>query len=68
MTDKIRELEERIAHLTRLAEDLSDVVAEQAGRIERIEAQLAMVMRREAEREAGDGGGIMLGDQRPPHW
>lgn len=60
-------LEERIAHLTRSVEDLSDVVARQAREIDRLAARVAMLLTREAEREA-EGGGAPLADQRPPHW
>ncbi|WP_226783009.1 SlyX family protein [Oceaniglobus trochenteri] len=68
MDDAQHQLEERIAHLTRVADDLSDIVADQQGRIERLERRLAMVMQREAERELSEGGSVPLGDQRPPHW
>ncbi|KAF0676838.1 SlyX family protein [Profundibacterium mesophilum] len=61
-------LEERIAHLSRANDDLSDIVAEQQDRIARIEARLEMVMRREAEREMSEGGTAPIADQRPPHW
>ncbi len=60
-------LEERIAHLTRSIEDLSDVVARQAREIERLAARVGLLMAREAEREA-EGGALPLADQRPPHW
>jgi len=60
-------LEERIAHLTRSVDDLSDVVARQAREIERLAARVAMLMEREAEREA-EGGGVPRADQKPPHW
>lgn len=66
MTDPT-DLEERIAHLTRAVEDLSDVVAAQARQIEALERRLALLIEREAER-AADAGTIPLADQRPPHW
>ena len=62
------ELEERVAHLTRAVEDLSDIVTKQGAEIDRLTRQMAMVLRREAEREAEGGGGIVLGDERPPHY
>ena len=61
-------LEERIAHLTRLTDDLSDTVAAQAKEIDRLTARVEMLMRREAEREAEAPGGVVLGDERPPHY
>ena len=60
-------LEERIAHLARAVDDLSDVVARQAADIDRLTRRVTMLMEREAEREA-DGGSLALGDGRPPHW
>jgi len=65
---EITELEERIAHLTRQVEDLSDVAAAQSKQIEALDRRVAMLMEREAGREAEGGGTIALSDQRPPHW
>ena len=64
----ITELEERIAHLMRMTDDLSDTVAAQAREIDLLKARVARLMRREAEREAEGTGGIVLGDERPPHY
>lgn len=61
-------LEERIAHLTRITDDLSETVAAQAKEIDRLTARVEMLMMREAEREAEGTGGIVLGDERPPHY
>ncbi|MCA3486760.1 MAG: SlyX family protein [Rhodobacter sp.] len=60
-------LEERIAHLSRAVDDLSDMVARQAADIDRLTRRVTMLLEREAEREA-DGGSLALGDRRPPHW
>ncbi|MEM9032286.1 MAG: SlyX family protein [Pseudomonadota bacterium] len=68
MGDDTTRLEERIAHLTRTVEDLSDVVARQDGEIIRLNRRVAMLMEREAERERADAGGVALVDQKPPHW
>ena len=57
-------LEERIAHLTRVVEDLSDVVARQGREIDVLTRRAEMLLRREAD----TGAGIPLADQRPPHW
>lgn len=67
MTDPIR-IEERLAHLTRAVEDLSEVVARQAREIDRLSRRVGLLMEREAEREAEGGGTIPLADQKPPHW
>ena len=66
MTDLVR-LEEQIAHLTRVTDDLSEVVARQEREIARLARLVALLSEREAEREA-EGGAIPLADQRPPHW
>lgn len=63
-----QELEERIAHLTRAVEDISVVVAEHETTIDRLGKQVALLLQREAEREADGGGGVVLGDERPPHY
>ncbi|MFT4149433.1 MAG: SlyX family protein [Paracoccaceae bacterium] len=59
--------EEALAHLTRMVEDLSAVVARQAREIAVLNRRVEMLMEREAEREAA-GGTIPLADQKPPHW
>jgi SlyX protein len=58
-------LEERIAHLTRAVDDLSDVVARQAREIDRLIVQVAALAAREAEREAGN---LSTMQERAPHW
>lgn len=64
MTD----LQERLAHLERTLDDLSDVVARQDTEIIRLRRQVDTLMAREADREAQGGGGVMIGDERPPHY
>lgn len=65
--DRMMALEERIAHLTRAQEELSDVVARQALEIAQLQRRVGLLLEREAEREAM-GGTIPLADQKPPHW
>ena len=60
--------EEMLAHLTRQVEELSDVIARQDREIALLTARVAMLMTREAEREADSTGTIPLADQKPPHW
>ncbi len=67
MTDNTH-LEEKIAHLTRMVEDLSDIVTAQQKEIDIATRRVAMLMEREAGREMDAGGSIPLADQRPPHW
>ena len=65
----MQELEERIAHLTRMVEDMSDVVARQQVEIDTLTRRVQMLMQREGEREAAQGSGIVVGDDTPPpHW
>lgn len=61
-------LEERLAHLIRANDELSDIVAAQAKRIDTLEARVQMLMAREAGREAEGTGGVIFGDERPPHY
>jgi SlyX protein len=62
------DLEERIAHLERLTEELSDIVAEQARELNVLKARATYLLEREAEREAENSGGVIIGDERPPHY
>ncbi len=65
MSDRV---EETLAHLVRTVEELSDVVARQDAEIARLTARVEMLMAREAEREAAEGGTVPLADKPPPHW
>jgi SlyX protein len=68
MTDTLRALEEKLAHLERTVSDLSDIVARQEAEIARLSGRVGMLMQREAEREYEGSGTIPLPDQKPPHW
>jgi len=59
-------LEERIAHLLRTVDDLSDVVARQEREIAVLTRRVAMLMEREAEREQQAMREVPI--DRPPHW
>ncbi|EAR49754.1 SlyX protein, putative [Oceanicola granulosus HTCC2516] len=61
-------MEERIAYLERELADLSDVVTRQSGEIAALTRRMAMLLEREAGREAEEAGTVPLADQRPPHW
>ncbi|MDQ2093808.1 SlyX family protein [Rhodalgimonas zhirmunskyi] len=61
-------LEEKIAHLERAVDDMSGVIADQDKRIELLERRIAMLMHREAEREADQGSHIFTGQEKPPHY
>jgi SlyX protein len=64
--DRIESLEERIAHLIRMVEDLSDVVARQTGEVDRLTRLTQLLAEREADREAS--GDAPAASVRPPHW
>ncbi len=68
MNDKIQKLEEGMAQLGRVVEELSDVIARQEDEINQLKRRQGMLMTREAEREASEGGGVVIGDDKPPHW
>ena len=61
-------LEEKIAHLTRAVDEMSDIVARQEREISDLTRRVKLLMEREASREYDAGGSIPLADQRPPHW
>lgn len=62
----MQHLEEQIAHLTRTVDDLNEVVTQQQSEISRLMRQMQFLIDREAQRETD--GGVILGDERPPHY
>ena len=64
----MEKLEEQLAHLSRTVEDLSDVVARQDTEIVLLQRRVQMLLEREADREAAGSGGVVVGDERPPHY
>lgn len=60
-------LEEKVAHLMRAVDDLSDVVASHAKEIERLTRLVTLLVEREAEREAM-AGDSPAANVPPPHW
>ena len=61
-------LEEKIAHLEKTLDELNSIVVRQAGEIDVLTRRVAMLMSREAEREADQGSHIFTGQERPPHY
>jgi SlyX protein len=61
-------LEEQIAHLTRTIDELNDVVTQQQSSIDALERRVHMLMQREGEREAQNTDGMVIGNERPPHY
>ena len=63
---EIEKLEERLAHATRLAEDLSDIVAAQADRIDKLETQMRALI--DFARSAAEADGAVTLTDVPPHY
>ena len=64
----MQHLEEQIAHLTRTVEELNTVVTRQQAEIDRLTRRVEMLVQREAERAKEGSGGVVFGDERPPHY
>lgn len=69
MTDSARltELEIALTHQERVAEELSEIIRAQAGRLDLAERALAELAERLAELEA-QATPRPAADTRPPHW
>lgn len=65
--ERLDAVEERMAHLIRAVEDMSDVVAGQTREIDRLNRLVRLLVEREAEREAL-GHEAPAANVRPPHW
>jgi SlyX protein len=66
--DRMIDLEIKLTEAIRLAEELSDVVAEQANRLQVAERRIQMLMERAAADEANSSNGVTMNDAPPPHW
>lgn len=69
--EAVQALEEKLAHVMRAVDEMSDEMARQGREIDVLTRRVAMLLQREAEREASEGeglGAIPLADQKPPHW
>ncbi|MBT0959387.1 SlyX family protein [Alphaproteobacteria bacterium KMM 3653] len=62
------EIEEKIAHLTRSIDELSDELIRQNKEIETLTRQVTRLVQRAANSENEGTGGVILGDERPPHY
>ena len=61
-------IEAHLAHLTRTVDELNEVVTSQRTELDRLTRQVDLLIAREADRAAEGGGGVILGDERPPHY
>src|SRR6056297_3569386 len=66
--DAMSDLEEKLAHLMRSVDDLSDVIARQDREIDGLRGRVQMLLEREAARRDESEGSVFLGDERPPHY
>jgi len=57
-----------LSEATKLSEELSDIVAEQANRLDIAERRIQLLMERAAQDEANSSNGITINDNLPPHW
>ena len=64
----MEEIEEKMAHLIRTVDDLSDVVARQQTTIDQLEKRVHLLMQRAAQQEADQGSYIYTGPEKPPHY
>lgn len=67
---RLTELETALAHAERAGEEMSEVVRDQAGRIDLLTRQIAALARRlrDMEDAASASPGAAQADVRPPHW
>ncbi|MGB0800075.1 MAG: SlyX family protein [Planktomarina sp.] len=61
-------IEEQIAHLSKTVDELSDVVARQDNELLQLRRIVDLLVDRERSRDADAGGGMIIGDERPPHY
>ena len=66
--ERIIELEIKLSEATKLSEELSDIVAKQANRLDIAERRIQLLMERAAQDEANSSNGITISDNLPPHW
>lgn len=61
-------LEEKVAQLTKIVDELSEVIARQDAELAVLERRVQMLMERAAEAEQGEGGGVFIAGEKPPHY
>jgi len=66
--ERIIELEIKLSEVTKLSEELSDIIAKQANRLDIAERRIQLLMERAAQDEANSSSGITINDNLPPHW
>ena len=66
--ERIIKIEIKLTEALRLSEELSDIVAQQANRLDVAERRIQLLMERAAQDEANSASGISINDTPPPHW
>lgn len=66
--ERIIEIEIKLTEALRLSEELSDIVAQQANRLDVAERRIQLLMERAAQDEANSASGISINNTPPPHW
>ena len=66
--ERIIELEIKLSEVTKLSEELSDIIAKQANRLDIAERRIQLLMERAAQDKANSSSGITINDNPPPHW
>ena len=61
-------IEEHLAHLQKVSDELSDIVARQETEIAALTHRVKLLIMREAEREVDGSNSVPLADRKPPHW
>ena len=67
MHNRLTALEEKVAHLSKVTDEMSDVIARQDREIDRLTRRVALLMEREATREA-EGLFQAPANEKPPHY
>ena len=68
MTDRMTEVETALAHALNQIEELNSVIIDQEKRIELLEARMTRLRQWAAEQETDKSGGVVIGDEKPPHY
>jgi SlyX protein len=65
---RLEAAEVHITHLSRTVEELSDLVANQARQMDRLNARFEALLDRLSKGNDGEDSDVPLLEQRPPHW
>ncbi|MEO0342067.1 MAG: SlyX family protein [Pseudomonadota bacterium] len=68
MASELEDLQSRYMDLARTLEDLSDIAAKQAIKIERLERALKSLQQQFASLDPALTGGVEIGTEQPPHY